>query len=85
MVDDKERQRLINTIRALANGLVLSIFFSFYNFFRMTGRDTVDAQIILWASFIVVLFGVNILVYYTYEKKPPNSSKEPQKGAAQTP
>ena len=74
MVDDKERNRLVNTIRALANGLVLGLFLTFRVFVNVI-EWTLDAGIIFFVLFVTALIAVNLWISYAYSKKPQNQAR----------
>jgi len=71
MVEDVERNRLVNVIRILANLLVLTNF-SAFRVYGNTGGWTLENQIIAYVLFATVLIAVNICVYYAFYRKPQN-------------
>ena len=73
MVEDKERARLVHVIRALATGLVLTMFLSF-RFSSNLIEWTLDATIILFVLFFTALIAVNIWIHYTFEKTSQNQA-----------
>ena len=74
MVEEAERNRLVNVIRMLANLLVLTNFFTF-RAYGNTGGWTLENQIIAYVIFAAVLIVVNIFVYYAFYKKPQNQAR----------
>ena len=74
MVDDKERNRLVQTIFVLADDVVFVIFSAFGVFGRMMGW-TLDIQIIYFVLFAAALISVNIWLYHVYYEWPKNKNR----------
>ena len=73
MVDDKERDRLVHAIRALANALVLSMFLT-VRFFVNVIEWTLDAYIIAFVLFVTTITAVNLWISYAFEKNSRNQT-----------